>query len=159
MFEPANRVVPRVNGQFPVLDARAKILGLQAAMMAMPDHVDPPLTHTYAPGAYGRTIYMPAGLLIIGKIHKHAHLNIISQGKCSVFTPSGMRDLEGFCIFTSEPGTKRVVLCHTDVIWTTVHVGEVMDSQDLERIEDEVIAPTFEDYDALMAQAMERIAQ
>ncbi|NBR01299.1 MAG: hypothetical protein EBT97_12810, partial [Actinobacteria bacterium] len=45
---------------------------------------DLPLWHAFAPGAYARTIFIPAGTLVVGKIHKHAHLNILIRGRVSV---------------------------------------------------------------------------
>lgn len=98
-----------------------------------------PVTHHFAPGAYGREIRMPAGLIVVGKIHKHAHVNVISQGYCVVFTEhEGMQELRAPCTFVSSPGTKRAVLVLEDTVWTTVHVT---DKTDLAEIEREVIEP------------------
>lgn len=107
---------------------------------------DCPLTHHFAPGAYGREILLPKGVLVIGKIHKHAHLNLVMKGKVTVGTEDGVRHIEGPLVFVSKPGTKRVVYAHEDTIWVTVHLT---DSQDLDEIEDQIIAKSYEDYDAL----------
>jgi hypothetical protein len=48
--------------------------------------------------------------------------------------------------FVSQPGTKRVVYALKDTVWTTVHVTE---STDLDEIEAEIIAPSFEALTAL----------
>ena len=42
----------------------------------------------------------------------------------------------------TKAGTKRVVFCHTDVCWTTVHHSH---ETNLEKIEEEVIAKSFEE--------------
>lgn len=125
------------------LDIRAKILRLQHDMlttMPVENRIDCPLKHHFAPGVYAREIFIPAGTVIIGKIHKHAHVNIISQGSASVMTEFGEMKIEAPCTFISQPGTKRAVLAITDVIWTTVHPT---DETDLAKIEDEVIAKDY----------------
>lgn len=101
-----------------------------------------PLQHTFAPGAYGRTILLPKGAVVVGKIHKHAHLNIVSKGRVSVVTEFGRMDIIGPHVFTSQPGTKRALVVHEECIWTTVHLT---DETDLSKIEDEIIAKTYDE--------------
>lgn len=124
---------------------RAGIMKLQQAMLEHPERLnldtDTPLRHFFAPGVYGREMSIPAGTLIVGKIHRHAHLNIISQGRVRVVTEFGEHELTAPHTFVSEPGTKRAVLALEDTIWTTIHPTT---STDLEEIEREVIAPTYE---------------
>lgn len=105
-----------------------------------------PLTHHFAPGLYAREILIPAGTLIIGKIHRHSHVNTISKGKCIVATEFGMQEIEAPHTFISQPGVKRAVLAMEDTIWTTYHPTE---ETDLEKIEEYVIAPTFDDFDKM----------
>jgi hypothetical protein len=104
-----------------------------------------PLKHHFAPGQYGREIFVAAGNVVIGKIHIHAHLNIVSQGRCLVFTEDGLHEIAAPLTFVSLPGTKRVVFVLEDLIWTTVHATT---KTDLAEIEAEIIAP---DYEALPA--------
>lgn len=123
--------------------ARAKLYALQEQVAGLPE-AECPLQHVFAPGAYARTIQIPAGTAIIGKIHKHQHLNILSQGDVSVFTEGGgVEHFRGPVTMSSLPGTKRAVYAHTDVVWTTIHLTN---ETDLDKIEAEVIAPTFSDY-------------
>jgi hypothetical protein len=105
-----------------------------------------PLWHAFAPGAYARTIFIPAGTLVVGKIHKHAHLNILIRGRVSVATEEGPMELEAPRVMTSKAGTKRVVYTHEPTLWTTIHLT---DKTDIEQIEDEIIAKSYEEYDAL----------
>lgn len=97
--------------------------------------------HHFAPGSYGRELHMPAGMIVIGKIHKHAHINVISKGYVVVVTEhDGVLEYTAPCTFVSKPGTKRVVLTLEDTVWTTMHVT---DKTDLAEIEREVIAQDF----------------
>lgn len=108
--------------------------------------VDCPLHHQFAPGAYARTIFIPAHTLVVGKIHKHAHLNMLVAGRVSLATEEGPQQLEALKIMTSKAGTKRVVYTHTDTVWTTIHLTN---ETDLHKIEDEIIVPSYAFFDAL----------
>jgi hypothetical protein len=106
--------------------------------------IDVPVKHHFARGAYAREMLIPAGSLIVGKIHKHAHLNVIAFGKIEVATDEKIWVIDGPYpyIFTSPPGVKRVVLAITDTSWTTFHVTN---ETDLEAIEKETIAESYEE--------------
>ena len=123
---------------------REKLYCLQSAIGDLPE-VEMPLQHLFAPGVYIRTIFIPKNCVLVGKIHKHAHANILSQGSVMVMTEGGgIEYLSGPKQMVSLPGTKRAVHALTDVVWTTIHPTN---STDLAEIEDQVIAKTFEDYD------------
>ena len=121
-------------------DIRERIFGLQSRLQDCPQ-MECPLKHHFSEGSYGREILLPKGTLAVGKIHKHGHITVVSQGDCSVLTESGVERIKAPFTFVSKPGVKRVVYAHEDTIWTTVHVTE---ETDLEKIEDEVIAKTYE---------------
>ncbi|MEE8208688.1 MAG: hypothetical protein V3T88_07045 [Nitrosomonadaceae bacterium] len=122
---------------------RDSIFALQDQMLEMDSTLDQfPLTHHFAPHVYGREMFLPAGHTIIGKIHKHAHLNIISKGKVKVSTEDGSKEITGPCVFTSYAGTKRAVHVLEDTVWITIHVT---DKTDLGEIEEEIVAKTFDD--------------
>lgn len=101
-----------------------------------------PVKHYFTEGAYAREMLIPAGTLIVGKIHKHAHLNFITKGKVAVVTEFGKEIITAPTTMISKAGTKRVVLALEDTLWTTVHVT---DETDLEKIEDHVIAKSYEE--------------
>lgn len=137
--------------EIEVMHERALQLGRREAIMRLQDaivygglDVGPaacPVQHHFAPGAYGREMTLPAGLVVVGKIHKHAHINVISKGRVQVFTEQdGVLELAAPCTFVSSPGTKRVVHVLEETVWTTVHVT---DKTDLAEIEREVIATDF----------------
>jgi len=70
-----------------------------------------PVTHYFAPivkeygcGTYAREIHLEKGSLVVGKIHKHAHINIISKGEVSVATEHGKKYYTAPCTFVSEVG-------------------------------------------------------
>ena len=121
---------------------RDNILNLQDKMMKMKQTLDQfSLTHHFAPGVYAREMFLPAGHTIVGKIHKHAHLNIVSKGSVVLSTEEGSKELKAPCVFTSYAGTKRAVYIKEDAIWITIHVTN---KTDLKEIETELIADSFD---------------
>jgi len=101
-----------------------------------------PLRHYFAPGVYLREIFMAKGLVIVGKIHRTEHPNIISKGKCIVAPERDLRLVEAPCTFISPPGIQKVLIILEDTVWTTVHVTE---ETDVEKIEAYLAAPDYDD--------------
>jgi hypothetical protein len=136
---------------------REKILIVQNGMQdmiknglvedALPDckvtHHFAPMDDVYGCCTYAREMFIPKGTLIIGKIHRHQHLNFILKGKVSVSTEFGKKYFEAPCTFISEVGLKRAVEAEEDTIWITVHLTKHFGEEHLDKIEEEVIAPTY----------------
>jgi hypothetical protein len=107
-------------------------------------HYFSPKDEKYGCCTYAREMLIPKGTLIIGKIHRHQHLNIISKGKVVVYTEFGEKHLEGPVTFVSEIGLKRSVYALEDTLWTTIHLTQFVGEENLGKIEEEVIAPDYE---------------
>jgi len=126
-------------------EVRTKILQAEELMRQHPDAMEDdccPLKHKFVDGAYVREIYMPAGMLLTSKIHKVKHPFFIMKGDVSVLNSE-----EGGAVRHKAPywgitpaNTKRILFIHEDTVWITVHIT---DSQDLEEIEKEIIAPSY----------------
>jgi len=126
-------------GLMSTAPSREQILALEQAMMGHDEAVfELPTTHHFAPGMYARELFIPAGMVLTGKTHRCAHLNMLMAGDITVWIDGGMRRVQAPLTFVSQPGTKRVGYAHTDTIWITVHATE---ETDLEKIEMQVIAP------------------
>lgn len=126
---------------------REEILALESALRTLPetklgDQENCPLKHSFADGVYVREIFIPKGMLIVGKIHKHSHPNFLLKGDVSVVTEEGYKRIKGPCAMISPAGTKRVVYTHEDTVWITVHVTK---ETELDRIEEEIIAKNFDE--------------
>lgn len=124
------------------LDYFKKVFDLQKSLLEL-EQLDIPVEHHFAPGNYARECFLPAGSVVIGKVHRHAHVNIISKGKVTVATSAGLHEYEAPLTFISEPGAKRALIVHEDTVWTTVHPNP-SDTQDLALIESDVIVPESE---------------
>lgn len=118
---------------------------LQAEMMGM-EQIDCPLVHLFTPkgpdtpaGLYARQITMPAGALIISKIHKTEHPYVISKGRVAVWIDGvGWQLYEAPYMGVTKPGTRRVLYVVSETVWTTFHVG---DEKTVEEIEARIIEP------------------
>jgi hypothetical protein len=147
---------PSANLPAPV--ARAKIMAIQRACQGLPDgermDESPPLKHWLAPGIYAREIHLPGGTVVVGKIHRHRHLNIISQGSITCYTEFGLETHTAPASFISEPGTKRVVLTHEDAIWTTIHPNPTNET-DISKLEEMFVALEYAELGMAVANLKE----
>lgn len=122
---------------------RGQICALEAVMHQMTDRqVTMETFHHFARGVYAREIFIPKGVTLVGKIHKYEHLNFITQGDITVVTEDGPRRIKAPAVIVSPPGVKRAGYAHEDTRWITVHPTR---HHDVDKIEKEHIAPTFND--------------
>lgn len=98
-----------------------------------------PTRHYFSPGIYIRELFMPAGTIAIGKIHKHAHMNILLKGRLALVGEDGERtELVAPMTFASPAGTQKAVHVLEDTILQNVHAT---DERDLESLEAALIEP------------------
>lgn len=141
-MEKALVLPEKLDGQTPA-EMRSKIVALEECMKGMTEHhIDIQTIHHFAPGVYMREVVIPAGATVTGKIHKTEHLNIVSQGDITVWTEDGMKRVQAGTVIKSKPGMKRVGYAHSETRWITVHPTT---ETDLEKLEDMLIAKTFEE--------------
>lgn len=116
---------------------REQVEKLQSEMAKMPQ-VELLTEHFFNEGMYCRKMYMPAGTLLVGKVHKAHHFFICALGEIIAWTENGMKRLQAGDVVESKPGTKRVILAVNDAIVITFHKT---DKTDLDEIEKELIEP------------------
>lgn len=126
----------KINPAGTRMEVRAGITQLCDLMAESPNRLSLdafPVRHTFAPGCYAREMTLPEDTYIIGKIHRHAHLNVLSVGRVQVLTESGPQEYIAPCSFVSEVGTQRVVRVLENTVWTTIHITNETDLDKLER--------------------------
>lgn len=102
--------------------------------------------HDFAPGIYVKSIFMPANEIIVSKIHRSEHFFIVPQGCCTVVDSLGGKQfISASYLGKTLAGTKRALHIHVDCIWTTFHVTDLTD---LEEIEKEIYCESFAQFDA-----------
>jgi hypothetical protein len=98
--------------------------------------------HHFLPGVYLREFFLPKGMYFTTKIHNSTHFLIVASGSTKIASDNGTDVVTGPTILVTRPGTKRAVYGITDTTFYTVHLT---DETDLERIEEKLIAKSFDD--------------
>ncbi|MGH8500490.1 MAG: hypothetical protein ACRERV_17015, partial [Methylococcales bacterium] len=106
--------------------------------------LDVKTNHYFSGGIYEREIIVPAGSLIVGKIHLYAHLAKLSIGTMSILSAQSCETLEGPRTFVSLPGEKRLGYARTDCVFSTFHF--VGSETDLDVLEKKLVVGTLEEY-------------
>ena len=138
------------------IDEKREVIGNLVEEVGKLPPVECPVTHRFAPGVYLREIFMPKGSIVIGKIHKTEHFNVIIKGSCVVYTVEGREEYTAPATFVSKAGVQKVVLMRDDCQWQTIHVT---DETNIDAIEKEVIAESYDQFEleALTKKALESV--
>ena len=131
-------------------------MDVERSMVAHPTSVDRHVVnehfgakHTFTPGLYCREYRMAKDSLVISRIHMFEHPFIISKGDVSVYDGREVVRLKAPYQGITKPGTKRILYCHEDTIWTTFHVTDKTTIEELDP-SGTVTCDTFEEYDKLI---------
>jgi len=112
-----------------------KVKALQNELSKLPQY-EPLTKHTFHGGMYCREVWRPAGVLIVGKVHKKEHFYMVVYGTVAITTDDGVKSITGPCLLISMPGTKRAVYAETDALCMTFHRT---DSATVEEAEAELV--------------------
>jgi len=125
---PSHPLAPRDIGQLIV---RTTIERLEASMRKKIDdgemeqtifdgaseEGDAQVNHYHGQGVYARSLLIPAGTAVVGKVHRQDRICIIAQGKCTFTDEFGSETVEAPWIGEFKAGTKTAVFAHTDTLW------------------------------------------
>lgn len=115
---------------------RPKVDELQAVMMGMKQFDGFETTHRFADGMYCRSVYRPAGVTVVGALHKHEHFTVILSGEIVVYTENGgSKRCYAGNVFVTPAGTKRATYAVTGAELMTIHRLPDPDERDLDKIE------------------------
>ena len=103
-----------------------------------------PLKHSFADGCYIREIFNPKGELLVTKIHKVTHPFFLMKGDMTILMEGGIKRIRAPHYGITPAGTKRIIYCHEDCVFVTVHATKLTD---IKAIEEEVIAKDFDEFD------------
>lgn len=112
------------------------IQAMQDAMRSMPQAPAFKTEHSFFAGMYTRRMVIPAGTLIVSKVHKADHLFVVCAGEVYVAGQGETRVLKAGDMLPSPPGTRRAGVAITDVICMTIHKT---DKTSIEGLEDELM--------------------
>lgn len=93
--------------------------------------VECPVTHRFGPGIYIREVEMPAGSLVVGHEHIHAHANVMLQGR-GILLVDGLRmEVKAPFFYNANPG-RKVALWMETAVWQNIYPTEETDPDKLE---------------------------
>lgn len=122
------------------VELRLKIERLENTIMSVGEPMEIKINHHFSKDVYAREMVLNKDTLIVGKIHKHENLNILSSGEALVASVDGIKEVKAPYTFVSDPGAKRVIYAKTDLVWTTIHGTS---ETDVDKIEDQFIAKNY----------------
>lgn len=87
--------------------------------------------HRFAGPFYIRTVHIPQGMFLTTGRHLQWHSYYILQGCASWYDELKNKVMLGVAgsengvhehfVSITPPGTRRLIYCHTDIVWSTVH--------------------------------------
>tara|TARA_R110001592_G_scaffold276903_1_gene544025 strand:- start:111 stop:581 length:471 start_codon:yes stop_codon:yes gene_type:complete len=134
---------------------RENILNLETAIKNLPDSIGEQEAletlndHVFAPGVYARVMTLPAGMTVVGKIHKYAHICLITHGTVKIVSEFDSGVYSAPRVWISEPGVKRTLHALSDFQMVNI-LPNPSDTQDLDEIEAKVIAKNYKDLDEFL---------
>lgn len=120
---------------------RPKVDRLEHEMLNLPQ-IEIPVLHGFGPGFYARTITIPAGATITGKVHATEHIFMVTKGDITLITDDGVLRVQAGYQAVCKPGMKRAGHAHTETVCVNIHITEETDLAKLES--DLIIAPALE---------------
>lgn len=124
--------------------SREALLALQTEVLKHPQ-ADLPVNHHFAEGVYVRELPMPAGAIIVGKLHRQSHISMLTKGEVTIVTERERRRVRAPYLEHSPVGAKRAFYAHEDSVWVTCHGTHETDAETLEA---QLIAPDYETLEA-----------
>lgn len=110
------------------------------------EQVEIPVREWFVNGMYAREVVVPAGTLVTGRVHKRAHLLVMSEGDALIATPQGVVRMKGPMTMEGLPGRKIAGYAFTDVRWLSI---DRSDSPDMAGALDDVTVVSMREFLAL----------
>lgn len=120
-----------------------EILALEKIILDSPQ-VEMPVAHYQINGVYARALFIPAGVVLTGKIHNTESIGILAQGTLRICNGESYSEITAPHICIDKAGIKRIGYAVTDCTFITVHRT---DKTDLTEIEEELTSMTFEEFE------------
>lgn len=95
---------------------------LEVEILKLPQ-VEMPVAHEHCDGVYARSMFIPAGTVATGAVHRGESFFVVRMGTLIAHTPAGPMEFQAGHMAITKPGDKRAVIAVTDVIVTTFHAN------------------------------------
>ena len=120
---------------------RQDIIDIESIMQEAPE-AECPIKHYKVGNLYAREMFIPAGTVVVGKIHAGESLSICSAGDISVMTELGVKRIKAPFTTEAMAGIKRVGFAHADTVWISIHETQL---DNIEEIENELTVKSYND--------------
>ena len=138
-----------------LLEHPERIFGNQPIVTFQGDTEICPLKHTIIGNMYVREIFVPAGCLIVGKIHKTDHPIFLMSGRIRILDEfKGESILEAPMTICSMSGSKRVGFAITDTVWVEVLPNPNGYTKFCDELENELIAKDYSELECVERKAV-----
>lgn len=121
-----------------------KMNALEAAIQANLAAVIPSVKHCFTKGdgvngkMYIRSILMEKGTVVTSKIHKWEHPFFVMTGSMTWFNErqdeEGAVHIQAPYFGVTQPGTRRAIIIHEDVIMSACYATDLTDVKEIERL-------------------------
>lgn len=133
-------VAPFQLGESP-LATRVAIEQRKEEMLVSPNRVELPFTESLQQGLYTRTLFIPRGCELVGKIHRKPCVNIVAKGDITIMTETGLMRVQAGYSVTSPAGIQKIGYAHEDTIFINVFRT---DETEISKIEKDLICEKHE---------------
>lgn len=117
------------------LPPREQIASLVADLLADADSSrEFVVRHSFAPGMYIREMDIPAGTLMVGRMHKTECVNICACGDIEILTEAGRMRVTPPFVAVSAPGTMKLGVAYADTTWVNIFRTDETDIDKLEAL-------------------------
>ena len=114
-------------------EAWGKFEAIEEELVQLPQS-RPPLNHIFTPGLYVRECFLPKGHIFTTRIHLTEHPFVISIGVVSIWSEEdGLVTLRAPYTGVTKAGTRRFLYAYEDTIFSTFHVTDKTDPDEVER--------------------------
>ena len=117
-----------------------KILEIEAFMKGLPQG-EFPVTECRIDGVYARSMFIPAGSILTGKIHNGESISILAQGTIKICDGEKSFEISAPHTAISPAGIKRLGFAVTDCTFISIHPLE------RDKEPSTLVADTFEEFE------------
>jgi len=99
-----------------------QIAGIENFILQFPQ-VEMPIANEFCNGLYARTMFIPAGTILTGAVHRSDNFMLVRVGDIIVISPDGGARLKTGEMHISKAGIKRLGYAVQDTLITTFHAN------------------------------------